>query len=74
MERARPPIFGDEPSMLLGWLVWHRGASESKCEGLGPCPHTQTSQCYCRITVGSTRSKLSRVGDHIGDRPPVPRG
>lgn len=34
MDRERPGLFGDERSMLLGWLNWHRQCLDAKCEGL----------------------------------------
>lgn len=33
-ERAPEPPDGDERSVLLGWLAFHRSALEAKCAGL----------------------------------------
>jgi hypothetical protein len=33
-ERVQEPKDGDERSLLLGWLAFHRGALEAKCAGL----------------------------------------
>src|SRR5215203_3758068 len=34
MERVPEPIDGDERTILLGWLAFHRNALEAKCSGL----------------------------------------
>lgn len=34
MERVPEPSDGDERSILLGWLAFHRNALEAKCQGL----------------------------------------
>lgn len=34
MERVPEPREGDERSLLLGWLAFHRNALEAKCAGL----------------------------------------
>ena len=34
LERVPAPHCADEHTMLEGWLEWHRGTLESKCEGL----------------------------------------
>jgi hypothetical protein len=36
MDRDRPVLFGDERSMLLSWLNWHRQCLEQKCADLDP--------------------------------------
>jgi hypothetical protein len=36
MERAPQPSDGDERSILLGWLDFHRDALAAKCAGLAP--------------------------------------
>jgi hypothetical protein len=36
MDRDRPVLFGDERSMLLSWLNWHRQCLEQKCAELDP--------------------------------------
>lgn len=34
--RSQEPADGDERSIILGWLAFHRDALNSKCEGLDP--------------------------------------
>lgn len=36
MDRAAQPDDGDERSIALGWLAFHRDALRAKCEGLTP--------------------------------------
>lgn len=36
VERAPEPPDGDERSILIGWLAFHRSALEAKCAGLDP--------------------------------------
>jgi len=36
MERIPEPPDGDESTVLLGWLAFHRNALEAKCAGLDP--------------------------------------
>ena len=36
VQRVPEPSDGDERSVLLGWLAFHRNALEAKCDGLDP--------------------------------------
>ena len=36
MDRVDPPIVGDERTMLVGWLDYHRDTLGVKAAGLGP--------------------------------------
>lgn len=36
LKRVPEPPDGDERSVLMGWLAFHRNALEAKCAGLGP--------------------------------------
>ena len=38
IERVPEPPDGDERSILLGWLAFHRNALEAKCHGLDAAP------------------------------------
>jgi hypothetical protein len=43
VERVEEPSDGDERSVLLGWLSFHRNALAAKCEGLTPAQLVERS-------------------------------
>lgn len=53
LERVSEPTDGDERSILIGWLAFHRSALEAKCAGLDPAQ---------LITRSAPPSPLSLLG------------
>jgi Protein of unknown function (DUF664) len=63
VSRVPEPPDGDERSVLLGWLAFHRNALEAKCAGL------DAAQLVTRSTTPSALSLLFVWGVYTDDGP-----
>jgi uncharacterized damage-inducible protein DinB len=61
--RAQPPVDGDEASVLLGYLEYHRTTLAWKCEGLDAAG-LQATTAASSLTLGGMLKHLAYVEDH----------
>jgi uncharacterized damage-inducible protein DinB len=62
-ERVNPEYDSDEPTMLRGFLDWHRNTLRLKCEGLDQAQLAQTLE-PSTMTLGGLLKHMALVEDH----------